>query len=193
MNILLIYAHPSDKSFNHATKEAFIKGAKKAGHTVDLIDLYKDKFNPVLMDTNPRAELSKDVLLYQERIMKADWLAFIYPTFWYRTPAILAGWLDRVFTSYFAYKYVPTIFGSFKRPIGLLPVKKAVVIESYGGPGWYYRYLFRSLPWIGFKSILKFCGIKKFIHHPNYYVPFGTDEMRKKYLESVERVGERLY
>ena len=192
MNILLIYAHPSDKSFNHATKEAFIMGAKKAGHTVDVIDLYKDKFDPVLHDVSPRAELGKDILAYQERLKKAECLAFVYPTFWYAPPAILAGFFDRVFTSRFAYKYVPTIFGSFKRPMGLLPSKKAVVIESYGGPGWYYNFIFRQIPWIRFKSILKFCGVKKFVHHPNYYVPFGNDEMRKKYLESVERVGERL-
>lgn len=192
MNILLIYAHPSDKSFNHATKEAFIRGAQKVGHVVDVIDLYKDGFDPVLGDTNPRAELGEDVLAYQERIKKADYLAFIYPTFWYSAPAILEGFFDKVFTSGFAYKYIPTIFKKMKRPIGLLPVKKAVVIESYGGPAWYYNFILHRIPWMRFKAVLKFCGIKKFIHHPNYSVPFGSDDMRKKYLESVERVGQGL-
>lgn len=192
MNILLIYAHPSEKSFNHATREAFIKGAVSAGHTVDLIDLYQDNFDPVLRDTNPRAELAEDVKGYQERIKKADCLAFIYPTFWYRTPAILAGFIDRVFTSGFAYRYVKTIIPGFKRPKGLLPVKKAIVIESYGGPGWYYRFVFSHMPWRRFKAVLKFCGIKKFLHHPNYSVPFGTDKMRQRYLKSVERMAEKL-
>lgn len=192
MRILLIYAHPSNESFNHATKEAFIKGAKENGHMVDLIDLYKDNFDPVLKSTHPRAELAPDVLAYQKRVDQSDCLAFIYPTFWYRTPAILAGWIDRVFTSGFAYKYVPTIFGSFKRPIGLLKPKKAIVIESYGGPGWYYNFIFFRLPWRGFKGMLKFCGIKKFIHRPHYYVPFTKDEARKKYLKEVENLAKRL-
>lgn len=192
MNILLIYAHPSDKSFNHATKEAFIRGAEKAGHTIDLIDLYKDNFDPVLRDTNPRAELGKDVLDYQERIKKTDCLAFIYPTFWYRQPAILAGWVDKVLTSRFAYVYKPLLFGLIKRPVGLLPVKKAVVIESYGGPSWVYRFIFFRLPWLGFKIVLRFCGIKKFTHFPQYYVPFGTAKMRHNYLKKVEGLGEGL-
>ncbi len=192
MHILLIYTHPNPKSFNHATMQAFKKGAKKAGHVVDLIDLYKDEFNPLLMDTSPRAELADDVLGYQERIKKADCLAFIHPTFWYRPPAMLAGFIDRVFTSHFAYRYVKTIIPGFKRPIGLLPVKKAVVIESYGGPSWYYRFIFQLIPWRRFKAVLKFCGIKKIIHHPQYYVPFGSDAMRKEYLERVERLAERL-
>ncbi len=191
MNILTIYAHPKKDSFNHATLEAFKKGVEKVGHTVDLIDLYKDGFNPVLEDTSPRAELASDVLAYQERIKKADYLCFIYPTFWYRSPAILEGFIDRVFSSHFAYKYVKFI-GSFKRPLGLLPVKKAIVIESYGGPGWYYRFLFFQLPWRRFRSVLKFCGIKKFIHHPNYYVPFGSDQMRMKYLKEIENLGGKL-
>lgn len=191
MNILVVYAHPKKDSFNHATLEAFVKGAKAAKHKVDVIDLYEDQFNPVLMETSPRAELGEEVVAYQERIKQADWLCFIYPTFWYRTPAMLAGFIDRVFTSRFAYRYVKFI-GSLKRPIGLLPLKKAVVIESYGGPGWFYKLVFLQMPWRRFKRVLKFCGIRKFIHHPNFYVPFGSDEMRKKYLKSVEKIGRRL-
>ncbi len=192
MKILVIYAHPSQDSFNHATKEAFIKGLKKAGHEVDLIDLYADGFDPLLRNTHSRAPISEEVQAYQSRIKQSDCLAFIYPTFWYRTPAILAGFIDRVFRSNFAYKYVKTIIPGFKRPVGLLPVKKAVVIESYGGPSWYYNFIFRQIPWRRFKAVLKFCGIRKFIHQPNYYVPFGSNERRKKYLKRVERLGERL-
>ena len=192
MKILLIYAHPTGESFNHEVRDTFIKSSKKAGHQVDLIDLYEEKFNPVLSESELRGELSDEVKAYQERIKKADYLAFIFPIWWFRMPAIMEGWIDRVFTSGFAFKYIPFI-GSFKRPVGLLPVKKAVVISTYGGPGWFYKLFRCSVPWKRLKlGVLRFCGIKKLVHLPLYYVPFTTDKKRNGYLKKVQRLVCRL-
>jgi len=186
MKVLIIYTHPSIESYNHALLEAFLEGLGKAGHEYESIDLYRDNFNPVLSDTNLHAELGEDVKAYQEKIKSADYLAFVFPIFWYRAPAMLEGFIDRVITSGFAYKYVGKI------PKGLLGDKKAVVIETYGGPSWYYRFLFNRIPWKRFKAVLKFCGIKKIIHQPCYKIPFTMDEVRKKYLEKVRKIGEGL-
>jgi NAD(P)H dehydrogenase (quinone) len=191
MKILIIYAHPSVESYNHALLEAFLKGLKKAGHDYEVVDLYRENFNPILSDTNPRAELGKDVKAYQERIKAVDYLAFVFPTFWYRAPAMLEGFIDRVFTSHFAYKYVSNFLG-MKVPKGLLPDKKAIVIETYGGPGWYYRYLFSRIPWKRFRAVLKFCGIKVVAYQPCYHVPFTTDKVRQKYIRIVQELGEKL-
>ncbi len=191
MKILTIFAHPPGESFNKAILNAFCDGAEKAGHTIDLIDLYVEKFNPLLVDTNPQAKLAPDVLAHQQRIKEADMLAFIFPTFWYRAPAILEGWFDRVLTSHFAYKYVPSWFGR-KRPLGLLSDKKAVVIQTFGGPGWYYKIMTGNFPWFRFKSVLTFCGIKKIKYHPCWYVPFTTDKKREKCLKQLKRLGEKL-
>lgn len=186
MKVLVIYAHPSAGSFNHALLEAFSDGLKKAGHDYEIVDLYRDHFNPVLTDVGPRAEIGEDVKAYQKRITEADCLAFIFPIFWFRAPAILEGFIDRVFSAGFAFKYVKS------RPLGLLKGKKAVVVETYGGPGWYYNLLMSRIPWRRFRSMLTFCGIKIAGHQPCYNVPFGTDVTRKKYLEKVSRMGEGL-
>ena len=50
--IFLIYGHYDDKSFNAAIRDAFIKTAEEKGHSVDAIDLYKEKFDPVLLEKN---------------------------------------------------------------------------------------------------------------------------------------------
>ncbi|MBU0706024.1 NAD(P)H-dependent oxidoreductase [Patescibacteria group bacterium] len=186
MKALVIYAHPSIESFNHALLEAFLKGLKKAGHEYELIDLYRDGFNPVLAEVSSHAELGDDVKVYQEKIKAADCLAFIFPIFWFRAPAMLEGFIDRVFSAGFAFKYVKSV------PHGLLKGKKAVVIETYGGPGWYYNLIMSRIPWRRFKSVLTFCGIKITDHQPCYNVPFTTGKVRQKYLEKTRRVGEGL-
>ena len=51
--IFLIYGHYNDKSFNAAIKDTFIKSAEEKGHSVDVVDLYKEKFNPVFAGEEP--------------------------------------------------------------------------------------------------------------------------------------------
>ncbi len=128
----------------------------------------------------------EDVKAYQEKMRWANTFIFIYPTFWFRAPAILEGFIDRVFTKDFAFKYVNSV------PKGLLKGKKAAVIETYGGPGWYYRALASRIPWRRFRSTLTFCGLKIVGHQPCYKVPFTTDKVRQKYLDKVKKMGEGL-
>lgn len=191
MKVLVIYGHPKTDSYNHALLEAFLEGVEEQGHEYEVIDLYREKFDPVLEDPHPRAPVKEDAQRYQKKVKEADWLAFIFPTFWYRAPAMVEGFIDRVFRARFAYKYVPFV-GSFKVPKGLLPCKKMVVIQTFGGPAWYYWFIFHRIPWKRFKAVMKFCGIRKFIYQPCYYVPFGTDKRRKKYLKKVRAIGARL-
>lgn len=186
MNILLICAHPSGDSFNQALKASFLEGCRDLKYATDIIDLYGDQFNPVLSAEEMYSKTPLDeIKIYQEKIKKADILTFIFPIWWYRSPAILEGFIDRVFTSGFAYQYIG------KRPKGLLPCQKAVVIETYGGPAIYY-YFTGNLPWRRFRSTLKFCGIKQFIHHPCFYAPFTSDAKRKKWLKEVKQIPGRL-
>ncbi len=46
MKVLVVYAHLSPQSFNHAVLEAFTKGLKDGGHTSEVVDLYASKFDP---------------------------------------------------------------------------------------------------------------------------------------------------
>ena len=186
MKVLIIYAHPTTTSFNHALLEAFLKGLKKTGHDYQLADLYRDGFNPVLSADEMKGKLDEDVKAYQEKVAWADCLVFIYPTFWFRAPAMLEGFIDRVFSAGFAFKYVKS------RPVGLLKGKKAIVIETYGGPMWYYNFLMSRIPWRRFRAVLTFCGIGIHTHQPCYNVPFAKDGIRRRYLNQARKIGEGL-
>ncbi|MDC7241176.1 MAG: NAD(P)H-dependent oxidoreductase [Spirochaetales bacterium] len=104
MKTLVIYTHPYEKSFNAAILDRVLSCLDEP----DLIDLYADKFNPVMS----REDLSvyshgasKDpkVEKYQKRIAAAERLVFIFPIWWYDAPAMLRGFFDKVLLKDFAF------------------------------------------------------------------------------------------
>jgi len=111
MQVLIIYAHPSEDSFTYRVKNEFISGLESVGHTYEISDLYKMDFKSDMTEeeyfreANYRKDLSlaQDVLLEQEKINRCDVIVFIYPVFWTEAPAKLVGWFDRVWTFGFAY------------------------------------------------------------------------------------------
>jgi NAD(P)H dehydrogenase (quinone) len=163
MKAVVIYAHPWEESYNHAVLNHVVEGLAKSRCSVDIIDLYKDKFNPVLpledLALYSRGE-SRDPVIsrYQEMISSADYLYFIFPVWWYDLPAILKGFLDRVLLKHWAYDITPSGL-----PKGRLTfIKKATVISTMKSPAWYYRLLYgSSLKQSFIKGTLKFCGIKR--------------------------------
>ena len=90
--IFIVYSHYNEKSFNNAIKDTFIKKATEEGHTIDLVDLYKEKFDPVFCGQEPDAEV-KD---HRTRIENSDVIVLIAPIWNFRMPAILEGWIDKV-------------------------------------------------------------------------------------------------
>jgi len=131
MNILVIYAHPSDNSFTYQVKESFIKGLGEAGHTVVVSDLYKMNFSETFTESEYLREafydetkpVPTDVVQEQQKINSADAIAFIYPVFWTEAPAKLVGWFQRVWTYGFAYGDSPQ----------MKTLEKAVFIVTMGG------------------------------------------------------------
>ena len=99
--IFIVYSHYDEKSFNYVIKETFIKKAKDEGHTIDLVDLYKEKFDPVFFGQEPEAE----VLDHRNRIEKCDVIVLIAPIWNFRMPAILEGWIDKVLAPPWAFNF----------------------------------------------------------------------------------------
>ena len=189
MKILIIFAHPNQKSFCGALKDSFIDGVKSNNHSVDVIDLYKDKFNPVSFGDN---EISPEVKNYQQLIKNSNYLVFIYPIWWFRAPAILEGWFDRVFTVGFAFDF-KKVFGNWGRPIGLLPCDKAIIVNTYGSPALATKYFYMNIPFRRLKrGVLKMCGIKKITRFNCWSVPFVSDQKRMAYLKKLFRMGQKL-
>ena len=107
----VVYSHYDDKSFNCAIKDTFIEEAEKHGHEVDIVDLYKENFNPIF-----RGESPDDVVLdHRRRIEEADIIVLIAPIWNFRMPALIEGWIDKVlappwaFTVSYTHLTLPTI------------------------------------------------------------------------------------
>jgi NAD(P)H dehydrogenase (quinone) len=125
----------------------------------ELIDLYTIDYDPRLREeehyTSGNYVISEENKIFQKKIAEAKYLIFIYPTWWQNMPAILKGFVDRVFTPRFAFRYVHNL------PFGLLKGRRAVVLTSAGGPRFYTRLFTRDRAMtVLVKDVLRFCGIK---------------------------------
>ena len=123
VHVLIVYAHPEPGSFTGALKDRAVEALTRAGHIVEVSDLYAEGFNPVAgrhdftTAANPErfhyqteqefAALSgtfaEDVSREQQRLEAADLLVLQFPLWWGGPPAILKGWCERVLAYGFAY------------------------------------------------------------------------------------------
>jgi len=191
MKYLVIYAHPNPQSFNSAIRDTVLTELKKAGKDAVLKDLYDMNFNPVLScDDFMKAQqclAAPDVEREQEFVKEAGTLIFIYPLWWSGMPAMLKGWIDRVFSYGFAYEIKET------GPVGLLPGKKAFLITTTGATeemnreSGIYDAMSRTID-----GALAFTGLEIVGHKYLPGVPYVTDEVRKGMLEEVRAAVREL-
>ena len=179
--IFLVYGHYNEKSFNAAIRDTFIKAASENGHSVDCLDLYKEKFNPVFSGEKPDAI----VLDHRKRIEEADVITLVAPIWNFRMPAILEGWIDKVLAPPWAFTF-KRLMGNYGYPLGNLKNKKAIIFCTYGSPRMAITTFFLNLPIRRLKrGVFHICGIKKINYRRYFAVPFVSDRKRKSYLEDV--------
>lgn len=182
MKILAVLAHPNRESFTGALMDEFVTSAESAGHSVTIADLYREGFDPRFnMDDvaayGGLAEVTDAIASEQQRVNNADAIAFFFPLWWWSMPAILKGWIDRVFNSGFAFNYVDG------HSVGLLTHKKvALFCPAATRKGVYRRYgyhgAFQRLVDAG---IFGYCGITDVETHIFPEVE-ESDEARPKHL-----------
>ena len=194
MNHLLIYAHPNPNSFNHAVVQAIIGEFRKAGKELLLRDLYAMHFNPVLAAADFSAiqngTVCEDVKAEQELIRATDVLIVVYPLWWSGMPAMLKGYIDRVFSYGFAYEINET------GGVGLLTGKKVFLVTTTGASQEDYEQLdmHRSFAQTVDSGIFRFSGMKVIDHTSYASVPYVTVEDRKAMLEDIRtRVRAQLF
>jgi len=187
MKHLIIYSHLNPQSFTKAVVDEVEKYSKAKNHEVQIIDLYGDKFNPVLAMPDIGSmfmgeDTPDDVKHYQEMVSWSDHLSVVYPMWWGQMPAMLKGFVDRVFASGFAFRY------DEENPtgLGLLKGKTAQLIINTGAPNEFYEPsgMHTAQKRINDDGIFGFCGIDTQIEFFGNVV-MGTDEERKAYLARV--------
>ena len=187
--VLIINGHPDEKSFCKSLADSYKKGSDSAGANCKLVNLYDLKFNPILNHGYRLiTELEPDLMKIQQDILSAEHLVVVYPNWWGTYPALLKGFIDRVFLPGFAFKYRENSLFWDK----LLKGKSARLIVTMDTPSWYYFLVNRSPGHNSMKKgILEFSGI-----HPVKISSFSPikssdEKKRKQWLKEIEKLGEK--
>lgn len=184
MKHLIIYAHPNENSLNCLFKNVLVAKLQQQNDEVEVRDLYQMNFNPVLsledMAGQRKGMVADDVKQEQAFITWADCITFIHPIWWTGLPAIMKGYIDRVFSYGFAYRYDQGV------QKGLLTGKQAVVINSHGKSNAEYNAIGmdKALSLTSDKGIYLYCGFEMKRH-------FFFDKADRATAEAIEEyVGE---
>ena len=135
---LVVLAHPAERSLGRMFAQTAHDHLSASGHQATFLDLYEADFDPVLTsaeraayyETAPQIEAVGD---QAELLAQSETLVFVFPTWWFGMPAILKGWIDRVFAPGIAFDHASD-FGPIKPR--LTNLKKVVVITTLGSPAW---------------------------------------------------------
>ncbi|WP_374016616.1 NAD(P)H-dependent oxidoreductase [Paenibacillus thiaminolyticus] len=189
-NIIVINGHPDPQSFCAALSDAYIEGASASKAQVRSIDVSKITVNPNLQfGYRKRTELEEDLVESQKLIQWADHLVFVYPTWWGVMPAILKGFIDRVFLPGFAYQYRKNSSMVEK----LLTGKSAHLIVTLDTPSWYNKLVYKNAGHHVMKrNILKFCGVSPVRVTDLGPIRGSSDKLRAQWLVKVNQLGSKL-
>lgn len=203
MRVFIVHAHPEPKSFCTAMKSAAVEEFERQGHEVKVSDLYAMEFQPVASadDFGNRANpdycvyaleqrhgvetgtISADIRAELDKLLWCDLLVFVFPVFWFSTPAMLKGWIDRVFVSGLVYG------GKRIYDRGGLTGRRALIGLTLGGqehmfgPQGIHGPLEGMLKHI-LQGTLAYAGLQVLPPFIGWHVPYISDEARCQLLEA---------
>jgi NAD(P)H dehydrogenase (quinone) len=203
MNVLIVHAHPEPKSFTTAMKDLAVEVLTEQGHEVVVSDLYAMNWNPVASaaDFGQRGNadymnyaleqranldagaLASDIQGELDKLMAADLVILSFPLYWFSVPAIMKGWIDRVFVSGRVYG------GRRVYNKGGLVGKRAVLALTCGGrdymlsEGGIHGDLTGILKPVT-QGSLGYAGMTVLPPFVGYHVPYLSDEQRQEILQN---------
>jgi NAD(P)H dehydrogenase (quinone) len=187
--ILIIYGHPNKESFNFSLGEAYRKGASETKADIQEIIISDLDFNPNLQFGYQKIQaLEPDLLTALDKIRWAEHIVWVHPVWWGGFPAIMKGFIDRLFVPTIAFKYRPNSVWWDKLFMG----RSARIITTLDQPSWYY-WLVYGLPSVNQlkNSILQFCGITPVRVSYVGTVRNSTDRQREKWLDEMYELGKK--
>jgi len=195
MNISIILGHPNPLSFSHAIAQTALHILKGLGHTIFYHDLYAEVFDPNLPfdELDENAELSADIRNYCEELRSSNGIIVVHPNWWGQPPAIVKGWVDRVFRPGIAYKFLEGDKGEGV-PLGLLKANAALVLNTSNTPSERELKVFGDpLETLWKNCIFTLCGIEN-VFRRNFGVVITSSEKRRKiWLEEVKQIIENYF
>jgi putative NADPH-quinone reductase len=188
MKVLVVIGHQNTgkDSFCHAIAQTAIEECKTAGHEVVYHDLYDEEFDPVMPHNEVLrgGDVDPAILKACDEVLACDAYIVVHPNWWAQPPAMLKGWVDRVFRQGVVYE-----FGDKGAIIGHLAGRKAIVfttsntprdveLEVYGDP---LENLWRT-------CIFGFCGLTDFYRRNFESIVMSTPEQRAQWLADVREI-----
>jgi putative NADPH-quinone reductase len=195
MKILIILAHPDAKSFNHAIARAIRDDLLDAGHDVLYYDLYEEGFDPLLpIEEIPASgQVHQEVDVHCRALSSADGIIIVHPNWWGQPPAILKGWLDRVFRPGVAYRFEEGDNGEGV-PVGLLKASAAVVINTSNTPADREQAAFGDpLDALWRRCVFDLCGVTNFRRRMFSVVVTSTLDQRLEWMEEAIQLCRRVF
>ena len=213
MKVLIVFAHPEPQSFNTALKDTAVSTLEEQGHEVKVSDLYAMGFDPVGGKKDFTSLENESFFKYQmeqvhawkndlfveeikaemEKLEWADLVIFNFPLWWFSLPAILKGWVDRVFAMGFCYGAGKGIYdnGTYRGK------KKGMLTLTTGGPDTAYTGTGKNgdinkILYPIQHGILYFVGMDVLPPFVTYSPARLTDEERKKHIENYKAHLQKL-
>ena len=191
MKVHVIYAHPVDESFNASIHRTVVETLIRSGHEVRDLDLYAHGFDPALtaqerINYHTPGLNEAPVRDQVEDLRWAEALVFLFPTWWYGMPAILKGYLDRVWLPGVAF-HLPADGGRI-RP-GLTNIRKLAAVTTHGSPWWFMKFWMlepnKAVLFRGLKPLLAPRCRTSWLAHGS--MDKSTPESRRRFLAKIEK------
>ncbi|HEY0308982.1 MAG TPA: NAD(P)H-dependent oxidoreductase [Acidobacteriaceae bacterium] len=216
MNVLIVYAHPEPRSLNGSLKDFTVAHLTQLGHTVRVSDLYamgwkaaadaddfpaRDPNHPLSVGAASKEAFANgtqapEIAAQQADLLWADAVIFQFPLWWFSMPAILKGWVDRVYAYGFAYgvgEHSENHWGD-RYGEGTFQGKRALLIVTAGG--WESHYSERGIN--GPIDDVLFPITHGILHYPGFdvmppFVLYKTGTMDNERFARIQReLGKRL-
>ena len=212
MQVLVVVCHPDPESLSHSLAAACLDAVSDIGHAVTLIDLYHEhadgQFDPVLSHQEILRRFSFDdtVQRYSRDVASADGYIFVHPDWWGMPPALLKGWLDRVFRPGVVYDYEAPDFLP-KQRVKLLAGRRAFVVcttdakaeefaddrASHQSEASNPMEVSHPISSVWRRSIFGFCGIEDAQVRVLWNVRESTLRARRRWIADVRSETARIF
>ncbi|TBZ40721.1 flavodoxin family protein [Rhizobium leguminosarum bv. viciae] len=192
MRILLVLAHPLEDSFAASVARTAREALEASGHVVDLLDLYREDFDPRLSEAERRGyfDVPYDTSAVADTVVRlkaADGLILVFPQWWFNFPAILKGFFDRVFAPGVAFSHDAA--GGRIVP-QLTDIRLLYALTTTGSPWWLVRlYMGDPVRRLLKRGIAAFCSKRlNFKMLSLHDMDRATDAKRTVHLDRVRKL-----
>lgn len=195
MKILIVLANPNAQSFTHAIAERCLSKIEDMGHTPIMHDLYAEGFDPVIesKEIPKKGEYPKIIEQHCNHLLDADGIVVIHPNWWGMPPAIMKGWIDRVFRPGLVYEFIDGDQGEGV-PVGKLKAKAALVFNTSNTSPEREEQVFKDpLETIWKNCVFDLCGVEKFYRRMFRIMVTSGESQRQAWLDEAAQAIEEYF